>query len=185
MPHSSFIPAEVHVTNATDAMAKLKKRTAPLKVLFYALWLAPSRDCAAAYAPPHSSGLQVPARRRSANVLQAFLGNSRAAGSLRFCSVAASRLSTLQRASLSADFLHVLHCAQVCVMSADFWGLKTAGGTATAYHLLAAMLAKSHALEVPDLTACLFTVCSPHCCTLAAACMWSHPCALTSLQNER
>ena len=38
--------------------------------------------------------------------------------------------------------------AQVCVMSADFWGLKTAGGTATAYHLLAAMLAKSHALEV-------------------------------------
>ena len=37
---------------------------------------------------------------------------------------------------------------QVCVMSADFWGLKTAGGTATAYHLLAAMLAKSHALEV-------------------------------------
>ena len=33
-------------------------------------------------------------------------------------------------------------------MSADFWGLKTAGGTATAYHLLAAMLAKSHALEV-------------------------------------
>lgn len=37
---------------------------------------------------------------------------------------------------------------KVCVMSADFWGLKTAGGTATAYHLLAAMLAKSHALEV-------------------------------------
>ena len=37
-------------------------------------------------------------------------------------------------------------------MSADFWGLKTAGGTATAYHLLAAMLAKSHALEVPLLT---------------------------------
>jgi hypothetical protein len=33
-------------------------------------------------------------------------------------------------------------------MSADFWGLKTAVGTATAYHLLAAMLAKSHALEV-------------------------------------
>ena len=38
-------------------------------------------------------------------------------------------------------------------MSADFWGLKTAGGTATAYHLLAAMLAKSHALEVVLLTA--------------------------------
>jgi len=37
---------------------------------------------------------------------------------------------------------------KVCVMSADFWGLKTAGGTATAYHLLAAMLARSHALEV-------------------------------------
>ncbi len=40
---------------------------------------------------------------------------------------------------------------KVCVMSADFWGLKTAGGTATAYHLLAAMLAKSHALEVSSL----------------------------------
>ena len=38
-------------------------------------------------------------------------------------------------------------------MSADFWGLKTAGGTATAYHLLAAMLAKSHALEVKSSTA--------------------------------
>ena len=25
----------------------------------------------------------------------------------------------------------------VCIMTADFWGLKTAGGTATAYHLLA------------------------------------------------
>lgn len=28
----------------------------------------------------------------------------------------------------------------VCIMSADFWGLKTAGGTATAYHLLAQVL---------------------------------------------
>ncbi len=45
-------------------------------------------------------------------------------------------------------------CVQVCVMSADFWGLKTAGGTATAYHLLAAMLAKSHALEVPPSKPC-------------------------------
>ena len=25
----------------------------------------------------------------------------------------------------------------VCIMTADFWGLKSAGGTATAYHLLA------------------------------------------------
>ena len=36
---------------------------------------------------------------------------------------------------------------KTCVMSADFWGLKTAGGTATAYHLLASTLAKSHALQ--------------------------------------
>jgi hypothetical protein len=25
----------------------------------------------------------------------------------------------------------------VCIMTADFWGLRSAGGTATAYHLLA------------------------------------------------
>ncbi len=48
---------------------------------------------------------------------------------------------------------------KVCVMSADFWGLKTAGGTATAYHLLAAMLAKSHALEVCYSPACMLTLC--------------------------
>jgi hypothetical protein len=30
--HSSFIPEEVKITNASDAMIKLKKRTAPLKV---------------------------------------------------------------------------------------------------------------------------------------------------------
>ena len=28
----------------------------------------------------------------------------------------------------------------VCILTADFWGLKSAGGTATAYHLLAAAL---------------------------------------------
>lgn len=28
----------------------------------------------------------------------------------------------------------------VCIMTADYWGLKTAGGTATAYHLLAQVL---------------------------------------------
>ena len=49
------------------------------------------------------------------------------------------------------NYLNVDKWEQVCVMSADFWGLKTAGGTATAYHLLAAMLAKSHALEVGSL----------------------------------
>ena len=37
---------------------------------------------------------------------------------------------------------------KVCIMTADFWGLKSAGGTATAYHLLAAVLAKSKALHV-------------------------------------
>ena len=30
--HSSFIPEEVKITNTSDAMIKLKKRTAPLKV---------------------------------------------------------------------------------------------------------------------------------------------------------
>ena len=46
-----------------------------------------------------------------------------------------------------------------CIMSADFWGLKTAGGTATAYHLLAAVLSKHKAIKVrtrPQL-ACLAT----------------------------
>ena len=40
---------------------------------------------------------------------------------------------------------------KVCILTADFWGLKSAGGTATAYHLLAAVLAKSPNLHVsPD-----------------------------------
>ena len=42
---------------------------------------------------------------------------------------------------------------KVCIMTADFWGLKSAGGTATAYHLLAAVLAKSPHLHVRLLTA--------------------------------
>ena len=37
---------------------------------------------------------------------------------------------------------------RVCIMTADFWGLKSAGGTATAYHLLAAVLAKEKNLHV-------------------------------------
>ena len=37
---------------------------------------------------------------------------------------------------------------KVCIMSADFWGLKSAGGTATAYHLLAAVLSKNPAIKV-------------------------------------
>ena len=28
----------------------------------------------------------------------------------------------------------------VCIMTADFWGLRSAGGTATAYHLLAQVI---------------------------------------------
>lgn len=37
---------------------------------------------------------------------------------------------------------------KVCIMSADFWGMKAAGGTATAYHLLAGVLAASRRLKV-------------------------------------
>ena len=37
---------------------------------------------------------------------------------------------------------------KVCILTADFWGLKSAGGTATAYHLLAAVLAKEENLDV-------------------------------------
>lgn len=37
---------------------------------------------------------------------------------------------------------------KVCILTADFWGLKSAGGTATAYHLLAAVLAKQDHLDV-------------------------------------
>lgn len=33
-------------------------------------------------------------------------------------------------------------------MTADFWGLRGAGGTATAYHLLAAVLSKHAEFEV-------------------------------------
>ncbi len=38
--------------------------------------------------------------------------------------------------------------AQVCLMTADFWGLPTAGGTATAYGLLAGALEDDPNLEV-------------------------------------
>ena len=41
---------------------------------------------------------------------------------------------------------------KVCIMTADFWGLKSAGGTATAYHLLAAVLAKSKDIHVSTST---------------------------------
>lgn len=41
---------------------------------------------------------------------------------------------------------------KVCILTADFWGLKAAGGTATAYHLLAAALAKEESLNVRILT---------------------------------
>ena len=37
---------------------------------------------------------------------------------------------------------------RVCIATADFWGLKAAGGTATAYHLMAAALAKHSSLQV-------------------------------------
>lgn len=40
----------------------------------------------------------------------------------------------------------------VCILTADFWGLKTAGGTATAYHLLAAVLATEKNINVSSLT---------------------------------
>ena len=42
---------------------------------------------------------------------------------------------------------------QVCLMTADFWGLPTAGGTATAYGLLAGALEADPNLEVlPSVT---------------------------------
>ena len=77
MPHSGFIPAEVHVTNATDAMAKLKKRTAPLKVRFYPLGF-PNHCMRCCTCHPHSIGLQVLSRRRfypGVLCMQAFLGS--------------------------------------------------------------------------------------------------------------
>jgi len=37
---------------------------------------------------------------------------------------------------------------KVCTMSADFWGLPTAGGTATAYGLLTSALSEDTSLDV-------------------------------------
>ncbi len=37
---------------------------------------------------------------------------------------------------------------RVCTMSADFWGLPTAGGTATAYGLLTSALSEDPSLDV-------------------------------------
>ena len=37
---------------------------------------------------------------------------------------------------------------RVCTMSADFWGLPTAGGTATAYGLLTSALSEDTSLDV-------------------------------------
>ena len=51
------------------------------------------------------------------------------------------RESSLVRAGASKKL-------KVCILTADFWGLKSAGGTATAYHLLAAVLAKEENLDV-------------------------------------
>lgn len=39
---------------------------------------------------------------------------------------------------------------RVCTMSADFWGLPTAGGTATAYGLLTSALSEDPSLDVRD-----------------------------------
>ena len=35
-----------------------------------------------------------------------------------------------------------------CIMTADFWGLRSAGGTATAYHLLAQVILQPHASKL-------------------------------------
>jgi len=59
---------------------------------------------------------------------------------------------------------------KVCIMTADFWGLKSAGGTATVYHLLAAVLANSKHIHVsvapppPSFRKFMLTTppCSPH-----------------------
>ena len=40
----------------------------------------------------------------------------------------------------------------VCIMTADFWGLKSAGGTATAYHLLAQVTLLSPSASLRKLT---------------------------------
>ena len=40
----------------------------------------------------------------------------------------------------------------VCIMTADFWGLPSAGGTATAYHLLA---------QVRPVGECIMQPCCP------------------------
>ena len=47
---------------------------------------------------------------------------------------------------------------KVCTMSADFWGLPTAGGTATAYGLLTSALSEDPSLDVSALACytCLY-----------------------------
>lgn len=72
---------------------------------------------------------------------------------------------TQEAAKVSSSFDNQANpkALKVCIMTADFWGLKSAGGTATAYHLLAAVLAKSKGLHVSNLQISLCLVCCQYC----------------------
>ena len=52
---------------------------------------------------------------------------------------------------------------RVCTMSADFWGLPTAGGTATAYGLLTSALSEDPSLDVSNflVDSCVFLCQTP------------------------
>lgn len=56
---------------------------------------------------------------------------------------------------------------KVCTMSADFWGLPTAGGTATAYGLLTSALSEDPSLDVSALA---WNRLLEHLCSLSICC---------------
>lgn len=70
---------------------------------------------------------------------------------------------------------------RVCTMSADFWGLPTAGGTATAYGLLTSALSEDPSLDVRTVPS-HFPI-SPACCL--TRCMHvSEPCTRHQLLKQ-
>lgn len=67
--------------------------------------------------------------------------------------IAAERLERLGNTNSSVLAPH--RALKVCILTADFWGLKSAGGTATAFHLLAAALSADPNIQVIAADTCL------------------------------
>ena len=64
------------------------------------------------------------------------------------CRRSAASATACRSRTRSGRLLPLPRNLRVCTMSADFWGLPTAGGTATAYGLLTSALSEDTSLDV-------------------------------------